>query len=106
MKDRFGADESPREPAFPRVSMRDAKMRPYHAPRSHLERSTKWPFSKAKTKVPWRPGDYLYRKVAPFVQGPKPVPIIAPPRRHRDDRGVTLEQWNELRKSAASIQDD
>lgn len=66
-EDRFDA-EADGEPAFPRVSLLDAKRRPYHPPPSHVTQLR-------PTNVPATPVG----------------------------RGVTMRQWEDLRRYAASL---
>lgn len=84
MKDRFGTeppeDYSSGEPAFPRVSLRDAKKRP-HAPRSSHVVVTK------TTHSPVR----------------RPIRYVVPP---APGKGVTMEQWRALKRFADSLRNE
>lgn len=91
MKDRFGTeppeDSSSGEPAFPRVSLRDAKKRP-HAPRpSHVVQDVRGRVVTKTTHSPVR----------------RPIRYAVPP---APGKGVTMEQWRALKRFADSLRNE
>lgn len=96
-KDRFGAPPSPDEPAFPRISLKDAKDRPFHRP-THLSTTVLVPAATPKDRQ--RANARAAAKASPAR---KPARYVAPP---APGKGVTWEQWQALRRYAQSLRDE